>query len=92
MIKDLRVWVDVALLFFFPATVFTGLFHGPGWFPCYYHAGMAFFLVVAVIAHLVVNEHGLRLSLKRFREIIFGLDEISFEDVFSDPDNYDEEE
>lgn len=92
MDKDIKVWINMALLFLFPATVFTGLFHGPGWFPCYWHTGTSFFLVLAALAHLVVNEHALKNSLKRFREIIFGLDEISFEDVFSDPDNYDEEE
>ena len=92
MYKDFRVWIDMFLLFLFPATVFTGLFHGPGWFPCYWHTGMALFLVLAVLAHLFLNEHPLKASLKRFREMIFGLDEVTFEDVFSDPDNYDEEE
>lgn len=68
--QDLRAWIDLGLLFFFPATFVTGYFHGPGRFPCYWHGGMSFFLLLFTIAHVLVNEQGLRNALFRVKKLL----------------------
>lgn len=91
---EMRMWVDVALLVAFPATVATGLFHGPRWFPCYWHTGCAAILVALVLAHLWLEEHGLRVQLRRFRERLYGADpDVRVEEVVVEMEReWDEEE
>ncbi len=93
MKKDIRVWIDLVLLLTFPITVVTGLFHGPGYFPCYWHTGSAFFLILFVVLHLLVNEHNLRRIMKRFSELLFGAESsVSFEEIFREEGKPDAEE
>ena len=74
MNDDLRMWVDMALILVFPATLLTGMFMGPRGLPCHWHTGCAFILTLLVLLHLMVNERGLLRVIKRFREVLYGRD------------------